>query len=260
MNSIEDVYNELKKYDSENKLTLSDNMESIKLDVDNNEIVAFGDYISVVIKSSGLLSKKEITHWHPNDYDEMYHDLLSILKGRAKLPTLKHMKKTQVKDALKIIIPTIIAVIISEIFKLNNFLPTTVFVIMFILLFILIIAVIKQLIIIIRIRTKKVNVEDMENVKKYLVMSYPPYTHDLNLDLAFDYFGMVSSDFLKYPKKLRLPYPLEFCDEEIVEIEKITRYKETDEYAKKLYEYYKSSLDTIEIIYKYYDENGIRKS
>jgi hypothetical protein len=260
MNSIEDVYNELKKYDNENKLTLSNDGESIELEVNNNEIVAFDGCISVAIKSSGLLTKKDITHWHPDDYNEMYHDLLSILKGRTELPTLKYMRKVQVKDALIIIISTIIAVIVSAIFKLDKFFPTIILVIIFILLFILIIVVIKKLIIFTRIRTKKVNMEDMEAIKKYLIMPYPPYTHDLRLDLTFDYLGMVSSEFLKYPKRIRLPYPLEFCDEEIIEIEKRTSSKEKDKDVKKLYEYYKTSLDIIEIIYKYYDKNGIRKS
>ncbi len=259
MNSIEEVYTRLKKYDTENNVILSDGGKAIKMELKNNKIIAFDDYISVVIKSRGILPEKQITHWHPDDYDEMYHDLLSILKERAELPTLKYIRKVQVKDALTIILPTIIAVIVSAIFKLDMFFLTIGLIIVFILLLILIIVVIKKLVIFIRIRTKKVNTEDMEAVKKYLIMPYPPYTHDLHMDLTFDYLGMVSSEFLKFPKRIRLSYPLEFCDEEIMDIEKVIKCKEKDIAAEKLYEYYQASLDIINIIYKYYEKNGVRK-
>jgi len=163
MNSTEDVYNELKKYDTENKLTLSDDRNGIELEVNNYKIVAFDDYISVATK--GVSTSKQITHWHPNDYNEMYHDLLGILKERIDL---KYISEGQLRTNWKIIITTIIALIFFGVFELGSFF-SFILVILFFILFNLLIIGIKKLIIFMRI--KLVNKEDMELVKKYVKMS-----------------------------------------------------------------------------------------
>lgn len=83
MNSIEEVYNSLKKYDSEDKLTLTDEKIEFKIN-DTDKIIAFEDVVSIESNNT------QITHFHPNDYNEIYQYLLDIIENRRTIPIENH--------------------------------------------------------------------------------------------------------------------------------------------------------------------------
>lgn len=66
MKSMKEVYRSLKKHDHENKLSLiNENVIVLKVN-DNSSITALDNYVRIV------QNDKEITHFHPDDFKEIY--------------------------------------------------------------------------------------------------------------------------------------------------------------------------------------------
>lgn len=146
MVTIKDVYDNLKKYDKKNELTISDNGEIIELKIGSDDkIIAMDDYLSINFKN------ESITHWHP-DCDGMYIYFLRIIKGIEKIPTKKDIKKRQRKFYLIVYISFIMCflfyLLISEI-KLLPILIT------FILILVFFLSLFLQVIFIEKIRDKR---------------------------------------------------------------------------------------------------------
>lgn len=99
--------------------------------------------------------------------------------------------------------------------------------------------------------------EDRNVIREYLKRKYPLNTHILNLDMTFDYIGGLCTRFLSNPEYLGFKI-IDFDNDEIKKIEENIRNFENDE-TKYLYYFYKESQKVIDILKKYYYEDGKRK-
>lgn len=252
MRSIEDVYGRLKKYDTKNQLSISDDNKVLELKVsDNDKLVAFDDYVSIEVKGD------EITHFHP-DYNEMHSYFYNIMNHREKIPTKKEIRRTNFNGTLI----GLVSMLITSFFcgLIGGFLGGLLFLPMFII-FVLICTILTSLPrkLVTVIRSRRVDKEDIKLMKKYKSMSYPSFAYAHDFYLTFDYIKKVSIKFLKQPKRINFPSPLEFSAEDKNKIEEIIDNREKYKQAEKLYEYYNLSLEAIKIINKYYDKKGNRK-
>jgi hypothetical protein len=252
MKSIEELYNRLKKHDSDNQLSISNDNNRLELKVNiHDKVIAFDDYVS--IESKG----EPTTHFHP-DYNEMYCYFYNIMKGKDEIPTKKEVKRTQIQHTLIAITSAMMSIVFWG--SVGGFLGgffIIPMIVVSVIICILLISLPKKLVTFIRLT--QVEKKDVQLMEKYISFQYPHSICASDFYLTFDYLRMISIKFLKQPNKIHLPELLQFSEQEDSEIKEITKNRKKDKDAEKLYEYYYISLDAIKIIYKYYNENGIRK-
>lgn len=252
MNSVEEVYKKLRKYDKNNQLIYDKIHNIITLKIEDKAIVeAMDDYIGITI------IKGYNTHFHP-DYNEMYLYLLKVIEKRENVMIIKDFSGKYIENLVYFCNLILLACYICSFFNMKGsvFLSTV--------LFIFIIGILIWLTLLMKnfiscFRIRNIDKKDIELIKKFTKKSYPYYMHELDLYLIFDYIRMTSNDFLKYPQKIKMDYPLVFSKEEITRIENTICDKNSNTEANELREYYLMALEVIEIINKYYDKSGVKK-
>lgn len=137
MNSIKEVYENLKKYDSKKQIIISKDNSTIELKQNDDKIIAWEDYLMIESKGKG------ITHWHP-DYDEIYLYFIKVLKKIETIPTKKEIQKEELKNCIIYIILSILSIIFCGLIGIENNLIMTIITIGLIIIFYLLINTINK--------------------------------------------------------------------------------------------------------------------
>jgi len=98
-------------------------------------------------------------------------------------------------------------------------------------------------------------IKDIEMVKEYYDMPYPPYLHDIDLYESVDYMAGLCNTFIKSKNK-NLGYSLNiFAGNNMSEIEHKMLLINSEE----LNDYYSKMKNVLRILKKYYNEDGTLK-
>ncbi len=102
MNSIEDIYSGLWKYDTKNRLILNENKIEFNVN-EKDKLIAYENSRKVCIEVA--LDGQQLTHFHYG-YEEAYKYFLDIIESREPCPIglSKKLKKIQKGVMLNIII------------------------------------------------------------------------------------------------------------------------------------------------------------
>ncbi len=101
--------------------------------------------------------------------------------------------------------------------------------------------------------------EEKKYIKKFLDMRYPSGTHELDLDLCFDYYNSMCIQLLWRKRKLTTKL-IDFNLEKEDEIKRFIRQNRNNQDGKDMEEYCLMIQNIMKILHKYYNNDGVRKS
>jgi len=99
------------------------------------------------------------------------------------------------------------------------------------------------------------NNKDKKVIKEYYNLRYPPGTHELDLDVLFDYYAGLIDKALH--NKIDLGHSLNKIEEsDIKKIKDYIKRNKSNNNGKEMETYYEKFQETINILNKYYDRSG----
>lgn len=101
--------------------------------------------------------------------------------------------------------------------------------------------------------------EEKKYIKKFLNMRYPGGTHDLDLDLCFDYYNSMCLQLLWRTRKLTAKL-IDFNLEEENKIKKFISQNHNNQDGKDMEIYCLMIQNIVKILHKYYNDDGTRKT
>ncbi len=91
MESIKEVYLSLKEYDEKDRLSLSGEDSVLELMIDEHyTVTAYGDCVEIAYDD------KPLTHFHPDDHEEIYQYFYDIMVNGRAVPTKKEIRRGQI--------------------------------------------------------------------------------------------------------------------------------------------------------------------
>ncbi len=100
--------------------------------------------------------------------------------------------------------------------------------------------------------------EERKLIKKFLNMRYPSGTHELDLDLCFDYYNSMCIQLLWRSRKLTTKL-IDFNLEKEEKIKRFISQNHNNQDGKDMEEYCLMIQDIMKILHKYYNNDGTRK-
>jgi len=249
IDSLEKVYDYLKKYDLKEKSYLKFDNDTLELKTNDNTTIT-------ILKKTIKVTKdeKQIIQFKLN-YADMYLYLLKVMLGIEKAVTKKQIIRKNFETYLSIFV----AIIIFNGMKFG-FKESLVFFLLFISICVIILLITYTICkIFYLIKLRNVDRNDIKIIKQYVKLDFPEYMLDLKLELSFDYLRTIGKRFLKYPKKMKIEHEKELNKEQKEKINNIIKNRKTDSKANQLYEYYIFSSKVLKIISKYYNYDGTIK-
>lgn len=94
-------------------------------------------------------------------------------------------------------------------------------------------------------------------IESYITQKYPPCTHDLNLDMTFDYYGGLCTQFLNN-KKVLSHKVIDMVAEEKEKIEEYIK-NNNNENGHDTLIFYLMTKTAVLILQRHYNDDGTRK-
>lgn len=243
MKSISDVCKKVKHTYKNLEIELNKKGEYLIIRRNNLKIEADLDRVDL------FKNNKEITHFHPKDYDDLYRCISLFLDDADSIK--RKVKKAELNRGIIIAISIVIFSFLFSIFEhSNNFFIVLGLVVVLVASFGVVIMLIKSL----RRKylLKKIDKDDLDLIKSYeLCQKDWGLALDYNVLLDFEDIDFICIDFLDMKKNIFLLKGNIF-DKEFENIVKSS-------YDKNLTKWYNQAKKVINCIYKYYDKDGKRK-
>lgn len=245
MNSINAVYKKVKQ--TYKNIEIEFNKKNEYLIIRRNDLKIEADLDRVDL----FKNNKEVTHFHPKDYDDLYSCISLFLEDADSVK--RKVKKEELNRVIVIVISVVIFSFLITVFG-NDDIDMILIVLGLLVGLVASFGVVLMLIKALRKRSllNKIDKDDLKFIKSYeLCQKDWGLALDYNILVDFENIDFICMDFLDMKKDIH------FLKDDIFyeEFENIVKSSKN----KELMKWHDQAKKVINCIYKYYDDNGQRK-